>query len=248
MAAPLLFTTAAADTVAAGVFFAVAAYVHDAQAAAKPPSRTGGLFALGWTGLALYAAGAAGLDLGWLYAGSTIVAAGLHFGQVAALAIGLWGFACHLAFVLTGRRAFVTELALLYAAYYGVVAFALTAGGAEPVLRDATFASILVIPAFLSAVAFAALCAERVLLRHRLRAALLALGLAGWHASLVARGAAGASALGPVPTSAGLLAVACILISYGQAWNERAVSLVQEAAPRGPQASAEDPDASADAS
>src|SRR5439155_25024887 len=79
----------------------------------------------------------------------------------------------------------------------------------------------LVRPAIVSGTGLAALCAERVLLSQRVRVALRSLGIVGWQASLVARGAAaGSDALGPVPTTAGLVSVAMVLISYGPAWSE----------------------------
>ena len=124
------------------------------------------------------------------------------------------------------------ELALLYAVYYGAVAFALALGrpvgwhatvsGVDlafdaPTMASATTYGVLVLPAVLCGMSFAALCAERVLLRQRLRVALLSLGLVGWHASLVARGVSDGSVLGPVPTAVGLLSVACVLVSFGLA-------------------------------
>lgn len=248
MVEPTLLATALTASIAAGTF--LAAGMNLRRADASPAAQEAlALFSLWWVALAVYAVAGATLDLsaalGVSAAGPAMV---LRFAQAVALCIGLWGLMYYVAFILTGRRAFLPVLAVFYALYYGAIVFYLTLGKPVAVAAEAWRARIayespavtaaagtllLVLPPLVASATYLLVLVKAKELTRRWRIVLVALSTVAWFVAVLLRDGEGGP-LGALAPVLALLSASAITWAYRPpAWVSRrlaARSLAAEAA------------------
>lgn len=208
-----LLATALTASVAAGTF--LAAGLNLRRKTDSPHAREAVLlFSLWWVALSVYAVAGATLDLsaaiGVDAAGPAMV---FHFAQAVALCIGLWGLMYYVAYILTGRRSFLTLLAIFYALYYGAVTFYLTLGkpialAAEqwrariayenPVLSAAAGTLLLVLPPLVASATYLLVLVKAKEMSSRYRIVLVSCSTAAWFVAVLLHDGGGAGALAPL--------------------------------------------------
>lgn len=208
---PTLVASSLGASVAAGIFLSAGLLLRG-RAVAGDDALAVQTMTLWWMGLSLYALGSACIDLlVAVGADALAVVLAVHYAQIVALCIGLWGLMYHIAYLFTGNRRLLAPLAAFYALYYAALVFLLTAGRpsgvdadpwprlslADPVLAAVGIALLLAIPPLVAGGTYLTLYPKASGPR-RLRVALVSAGVVAWFLGALAREATPRSLAAPI--------------------------------------------------
>lgn len=245
---PTLALSALASSVAAGIFLSAGLELRSRQVGEPGAEEAMNVYSLWWMSLAIYAVAGASLTL---TAALGVVALDLFvmlgYAQMISLCIGLWGLVYYVAFVLTGSRGMRVPLAIVYAAYYGILLFVITLGrpiladvttwstrleAAAPVVDTAAGTLLLVLPPLVASCTYFALVFVVESPSQRFRVVLVTLGSATWLAGILAGTAPAEAWWASMPPLLALVSAWAVFWAYRPpAWVLRRLGLLHEAPP-----------------